>query len=181
MATDQVTRTLIILEALRETAPVDGETAREHDARVKAHIYELSARLGGENNPLVAAAGAIDECDVFTAVVGLVKKEKSSTRGLVYLVQDASAWTHRSLLEQVHRGFIADRRGFQFPDGVEVIRTDRTDTPEGLITARLATGLVGHRVLVYKAHETLKNDQNRRVKILRHLVDLGVDPAWREG
>ncbi|WP_028245557.1 hypothetical protein [Pseudoclavibacter soli] len=169
----ETTQTLVILNALAATEHIDGETSREHDARVKAKIYELSARLGGENNPLVTAAQAIAECDVFTAVVGLVKKEKSSTRGLVYLVQNPDEWTRERLRDEVHTGYVAARKDYTFPDGVEVIRTDRTDTPEGLLLAKRATELVGHKVVVYKAHETLKNDANRKVKILRHLTDLG--------
>lgn len=177
---DQITKTLIILDALRSTEDVEGETRREHDARVKARIYELTAKLSGENNPLVAAADSLENCDVFTAVVGLVKKEKTSTRGLVYLIQQPGEWTQHALLEQVHKGFLADRKGFTFPEGTEVIRTDRTDTPEGMIVAKQASALVGHKVIVFKAHEALKNDANRKVKILRHLVDLGDTGEFRK-
>jgi hypothetical protein len=88
----------------------------------------------------------------FIGTVLSVKKEESSTRAIVTL----------------HTGTDRD------PDGNETVRTDRTDDPDGLLMAKKVQSLKGHKVLVYVQLETMKGS-DRKVRVLRHVVDKGVD------
>lgn len=88
----------------------------------------------------------------FIGTVLSVKKEESSTRAIVTL----------------HTGTDRD------PDGNETVRTDRTDDPDGLLMAKKVQSLKGRKVRVYVQLETMKGS-DRKVRVLRHVVDKGVD------
>ena len=94
---------------------------------------------------------AVHGSKVFTAVITGVAKEHSSTRGLVTL---------RTRPSQFH------------PDGVEQARTERTDSPDGLLMARTLRGLTGHRVALWIEEQTT-GDGARKVRIIQHVKDLG--------
>jgi hypothetical protein len=89
----------------------------------------------------------------FLGTVVSITKEQSSTRGVVVL----------------HTGTDRD------PNGNETVRTDRTDDPDGLMMARKVRALRGHKVLVYVELEPSKDGQ-RKFRVLRHIVDKGIDP-----
>jgi len=88
----------------------------------------------------------------FIGTVLSVKKEESSTRAIVTL----------------HTGTDRD------PDGNETVRTDRTDDPDGSLMAKKVQSLKGRKVRVYVQLETMKG-RDRKVRVLRHVVDKGVD------
>jgi hypothetical protein len=88
----------------------------------------------------------------FIGTVLSVKKEESSTRAIVTL----------------HTGTDRD------PDGNETVRTDRTDDPDGSLMAKKVQSLKGRKVRVYVQLETMKGS-DRKVRVLRHVVDKGVD------
>lgn len=70
--------------------------------------------------------------------------------------------------------FLRTQPSEHHPDGVELIRMDRTDSAEGdraKELAKLATSLIGHRVGVSVAVEKANG---RNVRILRALEDRGV-------
>jgi hypothetical protein len=58
------------------------------------------------------------------------------------------------------------------PNGLETMRTERTDQPDGMSMYRRALGLKGHRVLVFKELQDT-NDPKKKVRICLHLIDLG--------
>lgn len=92
----------------------------------------------------------------FLGTVVSVKKEGSSTRAIVTLRTGT------------------DRTFDGVPAGCETVRTDRTDDPDGLLMARKAQSFKGHKVLVYIQLEPSKDGQ-RKFRVLRHIVDKGVD------
>lgn len=61
-------------------------------------------------------------------------------------------------------------------DGTEVVRTEWLTKPEGKRIANMAHHLIGHRVLAYKYTEQKPDGSGEVVRILEHIVDLGVDP-----
>lgn len=91
----------------------------------------------------------------FIGTVVSVKKEESSTRAIITLNTGT------------------DREFDGIPAGCETVRTDRTDDPDGLIMAKKAQSLKGHKVLVYIELEAMKGS-DRKVRVLRHIVDKGV-------
>ena len=93
----------------------------------------------------------------FVGTIAKVTREKSSTRGKVLL----------------HTGTKKEIDGLE--PGYEIVRTDRTDDPDGLMVASEAKALLGHRVLVWVVLEPWASDTNRKTRVLVHLMDLGAD------
>jgi len=61
-------------------------------------------------------------------------------------------------------------------DGTEVLRTEWLSQPEGKYMANTAHHLIGHKVIAYKYTEPKPDGSGEGVRILEHIVDLGVDP-----
>lgn len=97
----------------------------------------------------------LDACKVFSGTVVDVKKEQSSTRGLVTL----------------NTGTDREKDGLNA--GEEQVRTERTDNPEGLAMAKKVRELKGRRVLVWVEVEEIKGGSSK-VRVLRHIQDIGV-------
>ncbi len=103
------------------------------------------------------AAEQISKCKVFSGIVRDVKKEQSSTRGVITL----------------HTG--TDRATDGVPAGCEQVRTERTDNPEGLAMARKVKSLIGHRVLVWvEVEEFTTGNVTKKMRVVRHTEDRGV-------
>lgn len=127
------------------------------DIRVMASPRsKISRQLAGLNKALDENSS---EGKVFTGTVVSVIREQSSTRGLVTLFTGT---------EQANAGL---------PAGQESVRTERTDDPDGKAIARQAQLLIGHRVTVYIELEAIRGGATK-VRVLRHLDDLGVDPNF---
>lgn len=166
-------RTQIILAAINATPAYDeGLTNRKGEEVANAHerweaevahkarsIFGMVGEKSRIGRSLAVMESAGDPQDknakVFAGSVLNITREERSTRGLV---------TFRTAVSKFS------------PDGIETARTDRTDTAEGLIMANRFRGLLGHRVLVFIEMEAI-NDGATKVRTIRHVEDLGVDPA----
>lgn len=147
------TRTQLILSAVGMTGPV-GDDPSQWQADVKRNLSSLVAMTA----PQSVYSRQIEEVSaakVFAATVLDVKKEGSSTRGVATLQGRPSKYAE---------------------DGVEQVRTDRTDTPEGLAMARTLRGLKGHRVMLWVYLEEFQGKSGHgKVRVVKHVEDLGED------
>lgn len=149
---DTNTRTQVILAAVGAAGP-KGEDAADWNARVRDNAVSIAVMLGENSSVSKALEKFLAAGKPFPATILGGRKEQSSTRVVVR---------------------IRNKDGEE-----EEIRTDRTDTPEGLAMANIVKGLVGHRVLIWKELEEMGGGSNgRKVRILRHVEDLGVDPTF---
>lgn len=138
----------------------------DYDQRVKALARQIKVALS-DRSPIMVQLGALDKAldsendggKVFVGTVISVKKEQSSTRGIVTLYTGTT---------QVKDGI---------PAGCEQVRTERTDSADGRAIARGAQELVGHRVTVYVELEAIRGG-NTKVRVLRHIESNGVDPNY---
>lgn len=149
---DAQIRTQVILAAVGAAGP-KGEDAAEWNARVRDNAVGIAVMLGDNSSVSQALDKFLNAGKPFPATILGGSKETSSTRVVVR---------------------------FMNKDGeLETIRTDRTDTPEGLAMGNVVRNLVGHKVLVWKELEEMGGGSNgRKVRILRHVEDLGIDPDF---
>ncbi|MHB8318095.1 MAG: hypothetical protein ACYDEP_02520 [Acidimicrobiales bacterium] len=118
-------------------------------------IQEMAARVAAMCAPsssIVKVIQGVLNSKVFTGVVLSIEKEESSTRGLITLQTRPSKFHE---------------------DGIESVRTERTDTPLGLAMARRIRRLVGHRVVLWVEVEIIR-DGASKTRVVRHIEDLGV-------
>lgn len=148
-------RTAIITSAINMAGPV-GEDRAAWNATVTENAIAVSLMLG-ETSAVNKAIDQIENCKIFPATVTNIVKHEASTRGVVTLKTKPS--THA-------------------PDGVETARTERTDNAAGQSMAKRVRALVGHRVLIWIELETMSN--GNKVRIIRHVEDLGVDPEFAD-
>ncbi len=93
----------------------------------------------------------LESARTFIAFLEKVEIEESSRRGLVTL---------------------------RLPSGEsEPIRTEHADTDRGRVLIERARSLEGRWVLVYRYNEQKTRQRNQSVRMLAHLMDLGVDAA----
>jgi hypothetical protein len=93
----------------------------------------------------------LESARTFIAFLEKVEIEESSRRGLVTL---------------------------RLPSGEsEPIRTEHADTDRGRALIERARSLEGRWVLVYRYNEQKTGQRNQSVRMLAHLIDLGVDAA----
>lgn len=167
MSLDSKTRLELMIAAMNAVGPVPAEPTRsssgaeiaspteqwEFDVEQKAMEIMTMASQGSRFSralDVIATAHdrSVSSSKAFSATVKGVEIEERSRRAVL---------TVRA------RGAEED----------EQVRTDRTDTGRGALMARTAKALVGHRVMVYIEME--ETSQGRKVRILRHLTDLGPD------
>lgn len=148
---DEALITQAILAAVNLTA-TDGEGSDEWVARCQEHLARIMAMVAPDSAISRFARGVMN-AKVFSGTVVGLEKEVSSTRAIVTL---------------------RTRPSDHNPDGFEKVRTDRTDSDYGLRMARRARSLVGHRVLVWVEIETMAKG-DRKVRVLRHIEDAGLD------
>lgn len=135
----------VVLAAVNAAGPMS------NPAQWRAKVNELVpvvASMVRETSPLLKHASEVMHSAVFPADLVSWEVEESSTRVLVQLRTEPSK---------------------KYPDGIEPIRTDRTDSGRGkAMLKRLEEAGKGARLLVYKAME-LKNDgSGESVRILAH-------------
>lgn len=118
----------------------------------------IAANAFGIVKQMDTAREQIAKAKTFIGTVTDVKKEQSSTRGVITLFTNT---------EQARDGL---------PAGHEQVRTDRTDSGvAGKALALKARSLIGHRVLVHVEIEEYQGKNGPgKVRVLRHLEDLGV-------
>lgn len=150
--TSDTLRQQIILAAVNAAGErYEDETPQQYEARVVAEARRIKVMTSPQSR-VSRAIDILDECKVFPAVIEDIKKEASSTRGLVLL---------------------RTRPSKHSPDGKETVRTERTDNPEGYAMAMTLRKLIGHRVLLWVELEAV-GDGSTKVRVLRHVEDLGV-------
>lgn len=154
--TDDVRAQIVLAAAsVAAAAAATDDDELDHSTRVALAAAEITSWLDPRSE-VSRAITQVANCKVFLASVVAIRKEKSSTRGVVTL----------------HTG--TDRSD----DGNEEVRTERTDSPIGRAMARrVQTEMIGRKVLVYVEVEPIGGD--RKVRVLRHIVDQG--PADGQG
>ena len=150
---EQSIRTQVILAAINAVGPQVGNLAlkSEWDAAVEQKAVSI-ALLTKADSAIAKAIDIIETCSVYTATIISVNKEESSTRAIARLKTKPST---------------------NYPDGIEPIRTERTDNPSGLAMARLMRSLIGHKVVIWKEIQKYDGGTGR---IVRHVEDKGLDP-----
>jgi len=150
-------RRQVILAAVAATGPDDGTDERglTWPQRVAETAGRITAMLDAHSE-VSRAIGRLEMAKVFVATITDVRREASSTRALVTL-----------------KTKVSDRH----PDGLETARSERTDDPLGLAMARRLTALRGHRVMLWVELQQMQGNADRRVRIIRHVEDLGVDAS----
>ena len=156
-------RSDIILAAINAVGQV--ESGKDWEAEVTLKAIEIAV-LTGEKSNVGKAVDVVLHPDtkIFKGTIVEVEKEASSTRGLVTL----NTGTERESKHGITKAVL--------PAGLEQVRTDRTDNALGKAIALRARSLKFHQVLVWVEIETMANGNKSRV--LRHVQDLGVDPAY---
>ncbi|MGC0252651.1 hypothetical protein [Pseudactinotalea sp. Z1748] len=147
-----ISREEIVLAAVNSAGPVgEDESPDEYQGRIATQAKSIYLMLG-ERSPVRRKLDALADAKVFTGVVTKVVREKSSTRGKITLKTQPSK---------------------HYPDGLEPVRTERTDGAdgEGLALAKRLSGLKGHRVLVWV--EMQETSDGNQVRIVQHVEDLG--------
>lgn len=145
------------------------EKAVPRQVAVSKAIRELVAELseGSASWKLIdRLTGNADGLELknFVGTIAKVTREKSSTRGKVLL--------HTGTRKEAKDG---DK---VLSEGYEIVRTERTDDPEGLMVASEAKALVGHRVLLWVVLEPWANNADKKTRVLLHLMDLGPDNRY---
>lgn len=134
-------------ELLAAAVTACGEGAT--DADIVDQLIRFSLMLE-DDSPVAKRVHRVMTAQRFVADLVAVNKEESSTRAILTVRTEPSK---------------------RYPEGLEPIRTDRTDNPDGLRMARQAKSLIGHRVLVFKQMEDAGPDT--KVRVVVHLIDLG--------
>lgn len=151
---DTQTRTQIIIAAIGAA----GNNDDGFQSRVAENAAAFTAMLS-ETSTINKIISGVANSKVFSATLFGIKKEQSSTRGKATLKTKPSKFHE---------------------DGIEEARTERTDTAIGLAMARRLRGLVGHRVLLWVEVEEI-NGGASKVRVIRHVEDLGVDANYQLG
>lgn len=133
-------------ELLAAAVMAAGPGATDGDIIALVIRMRLMAEL---NSPAFKQVERVMTAQRFTADLVAVDIEESSTRAILTLRSDS-----------------ADAE-----DGLEQIRSDRTDHPDGARMADQARTMIGRRVLVFKAMEDA--GPQKKVRVCVHLIDLG--------
>ena len=139
----------IILAAVGAVGPVGDD-----QSEWMLSVQDMAARIAAmctPNSTVARAVVGVANSKVFTGVVQGIKKEASSTRGVVTLQGKPSKFHE---------------------DGIETARTERTDTAAGMAMARRIRRLVGHRVVVWVEVEPIRDGASKS-RVIRHVEDLG--------
>ena len=139
----------IVLAAVGAAGPVDDDRSAWMD-RVCDLAAEITV-LCSDRSRVARRVQAITNSKVFTASIVGGKLEASSTRGVVNLKTKPTQ---------------------QHPDGLEQVRTERTDTPDGAAMWERLKSLKGHRVVLWVEVQEYNGGQGK-VRVVQHVEDLG--------
>lgn len=124
----------------------------EWAARVKRNFVRVRM-LMEDDSPLVESLEVLDRCRTFDANVVSVERDEKSTRGIVTLKSAPSTF---------------------HPDGIEQVRTERTDTEDGKLMAHELYSLIGHRVRLWVEKVPFKSQTGSgEIRVVRFVQDLG--------
>ena len=152
----------IIVAAVNAAGPIplaeDGKTLDKFKwNQTIAQAAVDIAVLTNSNSPVAKRLAMLNTCKKFVATIQGVRKEASSTRGIVV---------------------VKAKPGPRTPDGIEMARTERTDSnPETAAFANHLRTLVGHRVLMWIEMQDM-SDGSGKVRVLQHVEDLGLDEKF---
>ena len=158
MALEDSARISLIVAAANMAGPV-GSDQFAWNAKVLDNAT-LLMEMAGEGSKVSKKISGMAASKVIFGTVLSVKREDSSTRGVVTLKTRVSKFS---------------------PDGTEQARTDRTGTKEspepGRELAKLMTTLVGHRVQIWIELEMPANAEpgSKGFRVIRHFKGLGLD------
>jgi len=139
-----------ILAAVGAAGPVGDDRAAWMD-----RVCDLAAEISvmcSERSRVSRRVHGIANSKVFAAVVVGGKLEPSSTRGIVNLRTSPTK----------------DR-----PDGIEQVRTERTDTADGASMWNRMKALKGHRVVIWIEVQEFNGGQSK-ARVVQHVEDLGL-------
>lgn len=155
------TRQSLILGAVSMAGPV-GEDSLAWESTVMKNVKRLTGMMS-EYSPVGKVITMLEESKKFPATVLYLGKEPKTNRGFVVLKTKPSD---------------------QNPEGIETARTEIVDwagkAGESYEFAKHVRSLTGHRVFVYIEMQEAKTS-GRKVRILQHIEDLGVDTFLEEG
>ena len=139
----------IVIAAVGAAGPVgDDKTAwLDQVADLAAEITVMCS----DRSRVARRVQAVSNSKVFTATIVGGKLEASSTRGVVNLRTKPTT---------------------QHPDGIEQVRTERTDTPDGMQMWDQLKALKGHRVVLWVEVQEYNGGQGK-VRVVQHVEDLG--------
>lgn len=132
------------------------EPGPDWETPVAARAVEIVALLS-ERSSVSQAVAQIEASTAFATTIVAVELERLSKRALVTM-----------------RSRPTERR----PDGIEHARSERYDDPLGRLMAQRLRSLVGHRVTMWIEREAATSSPDRKVRVIRHVVDLGADPSF---
>lgn len=143
----------IIIAAVGAAGPqrVDEDTS-EWEERVASSAKSIYLLTDSRSTPARRVL-QVANSKKFVATLTKVTKEQTSGRAVVTLVSDRVSKFNKT--------------------GIEYARTEFLDSQEGLEMAKLAGALRGHRVRVYIELVEKANGDGEKVRMLRHLIDLG--------
>lgn len=150
----------IIVAAVNAAGPIpkneDGSLDKyKWNQNVSTAAVDIAV-LTSPHSPIAKRLAMLETCKKFVATIQGVRKEKTSTRGLVVVKAKPTART---------------------PDGIEMARTERTDSnPETAAFANRLKTLEGHRVLMWIDMQDMRNGD--KVRVLQHVEDLGLDEEY---
>ena len=151
---EQATVNEIILAAVGAAGPVGDDKSAWVD-RVTDMAAEIAILCSDRSRPC-RRIQSVANSKVFTANVVGGKLEASSTRGVVNLKTKPTA---------------------QHPDGLEQVRTERTDSHDGAAMWERLKALKGHRVVLWVEVQEYNSGQGK-VRVVQYVEDLG--PATAE-
>lgn len=166
MGMDTKTRTDLLIAAMNAVGPVSEPTTNSKGTEIAsaAETWEFNVEQKAMEIMTMSADGSRLSRSLDVVATAHDKSHQGS-KAFSATLKDLS-------IESSSRRAILTLRG-RGADEDEQVRTDRTDTARGALMARTAKALVGHRVMVYIEME--ETPQGRKVRILRHLTDLGPD------
>lgn len=153
---EQSEKNQVVIAAIGAAGPV-GDDSAEWNGRVLELAGQITA-MCSPTSDVQKVIDSVNDSKVFTATLLSIKKEATSTRGLLTLGTRVSEHS---------------------PDGTEQARTERTDTPLGMAMARRCRALVGHKVAVWIEVQTMSKSTNK-VRVITHIEDLGLVEASAE-
>jgi hypothetical protein len=137
----------IIAAAIAAAGP-KGTNEAQWKAKVNDAIPYVVSMLGEGSRQWRLAAEML-EAQIFTGLYVGHTVEESSTRCVVQID--------------------TERPSKKYPDGIEPIRSHRTDNPQGkAMQARLERLEPGQRIVVWKSMETTAADDTMKVRVLAH-------------
>lgn len=135
----------VALAAINAVGPINGRPIDQWQAAVGEMASTIYVMLG-DSSSLMKRLNDLASSKTFRGQLHSLKYEDSSTRYIVTLKTQASK---------------------DYPDGLEPLRTDRTDKPGGKSMADALKGLeIGTELLVWKQMEPMGN--GRSVRVIRH-------------